>query len=205
MSTIAACGGFAAVCGSSIATAATMARVAMPSMRRYSYADSLSAGSIAAGGTLGILIPPSVPMVIYGILAEADIGKLFIAGILPGILLAALFIAAIAVTDSDQPCPLVPPASADALARANACGVPHLGRGLSVRRHHRRYLSRRFHTDRSRGHRRRRRIPFRLAARQSRMARHLRRAGRNRNHHGHDLRRHVRRPGLFQFRDRRRA
>lgn len=87
MSTIAACGGFAAVCGSSIATAATMARVAMPSMRRYRYSDSLSAGSIAAGGTLGILIPPSVPMVIYGILAEADIGKLFIAGIVPGILL----------------------------------------------------------------------------------------------------------------------
>jgi C4-dicarboxylate transporter, DctM subunit len=96
MSTIAACGGFAAVCGSSIATAATMARVAMPSMRRYRYSDSLSAGSIAAGGTLGILIPPSVPMVIYGILAEADIGKLFIAGIVPGILLAGLFIAAIA-------------------------------------------------------------------------------------------------------------
>ena len=71
MGTIVACGGFAAVCGSSVATAATMARVAMPSMRRYRYADSLSTGAIAAGGTLGILIPPSVPMVIYGILAEA--------------------------------------------------------------------------------------------------------------------------------------
>jgi tripartite ATP-independent transporter DctM subunit len=103
MSTIAACGGFAAVCGSSIATAATMARVAMPSMRRYGYADSLSAGSIAAGGTLGILIPPSVPMVIYGILAEADIGKLFIAGILPGILLTALFILAVAVQTAIDP------------------------------------------------------------------------------------------------------
>jgi tripartite ATP-independent transporter DctM subunit len=103
MSTIAACGGFAAVCGSSIATAATMARVAMPSMRRYGYADSLSAGSIAAGGTLGILIPPSVPMVIYGILAEADIGKLFIAGILPGLLLTALFIATIAAQTAIDP------------------------------------------------------------------------------------------------------
>jgi tripartite ATP-independent transporter DctM subunit len=103
MSTIAACGGFAAVCGSSIATAATMARVAMPSMRRYRYADSLSTGSIAAGGTLGILIPPSVPMVIYGILAEADIGKLFIAGILPGILLASLFIGAIAAQTAINP------------------------------------------------------------------------------------------------------
>jgi tripartite ATP-independent transporter DctM subunit len=97
MSTIGACAGFASVCGSSLATAATMSKVAMPSMRRYRYADSLSAGSIAAGGTLGILIPPSVPMVIYGLLAEADIGKLFIAGIVPGILLTLLFIAAIAI------------------------------------------------------------------------------------------------------------
>jgi tripartite ATP-independent transporter DctM subunit len=96
MATIVACGGFAAVCGSSIATAATMSRVAMPSMRRYRYADSLSTGAIAAGGTLGILIPPSVPMVIYGILAEVDIGKLFIAGVLPGLLLIGLFLAAVA-------------------------------------------------------------------------------------------------------------
>ncbi len=97
MGTIVACGGFAAVCGSSVATAATMSRVAMPSMRRYRYADSLSTGSIAAGGTLGILIPPSVPMVIYGILAEEDIGKLFIAGILPGLLLIGLFVTTIAL------------------------------------------------------------------------------------------------------------
>ena len=84
MATIAACAGFSAVCGSSLATAATMSKVAMPSMRRYGYADRLAAGSIAAGGTLGILIPPSVPMVIYGILTESDIGKLFIAGVVPG-------------------------------------------------------------------------------------------------------------------------
>jgi len=97
MSTVGACAGFASVCGSSLATAATMSKVAMPSMRRFKYADSLSSGSIAAGGTLGILIPPSVPMVIYGLLAEADIGKLFIAGIVPGLLLTALFMAAIAI------------------------------------------------------------------------------------------------------------
>ena len=103
MGTIMACGAFAAVCGSSVATAATMARVAMPSMRRYHYADSLSTGSIAAGGTLGILIPPSVPMVIYGILAEADIGKLFIAGVAPGLLLIALFVAAIAIQTAIDP------------------------------------------------------------------------------------------------------
>lgn len=96
MGTIGACAGFAAVCGSSIATAATISRVAMPSMRRFGYADSLSTGAIAAGGTLGILIPPSVPMVIYGLLAETDIAKLFIAGIIPGLMLTVLFFIAIA-------------------------------------------------------------------------------------------------------------
>ncbi len=95
MATIAACGAFAAVSGSSLATAATMAKVAMPSMRRYGYSDSLAAGSVAAGGTLGILIPPSVPMVIYGILTETDIGKLFIAGVIPGILLIVAYMGAI--------------------------------------------------------------------------------------------------------------
>jgi len=103
MGTVVACGGFGAVCGSSLATAATISRVAMPSMRRYRYDDSLSAGAIAAGGTLGIMIPPSVPMVIYGILAETDIAKLFIAGILPGILLILLFSIAVAVTVARHP------------------------------------------------------------------------------------------------------
>jgi len=96
MGTIGACAGFAAVCGSSIATAATISRVALPSMRRFGYSDSLSTGSIAAGGTLGIMIPPSVPMVIYGLLSETDIAMLFMAGILPGLLLTLLFFIAIA-------------------------------------------------------------------------------------------------------------
>ncbi len=86
MATVAACGGFSAICGSSLATAATMSKVAMPEMRRYGYADSLSTASIAAGGTLGILIPPSVILVIYGLLTETSIGKLFMAGIIPGLL-----------------------------------------------------------------------------------------------------------------------
>ncbi len=98
MATILACGGFGAVCGSSLATAATMSKVAMPSMRKYGYSDALAAGSIAAGGTLGILIPPSVVLVIYGILTEQNIGKLFIAGILPGIVAVACYLAAVAVT-----------------------------------------------------------------------------------------------------------
>jgi tripartite ATP-independent transporter DctM subunit len=95
MATIVACGGFSAICGSSLATAATMAKVAMPSMRRYGYDDGLAAGAIAAGGTLGILIPPSVLLVIYGILTQTSIGKLFAAGILPG--LVAIFFYLLAV------------------------------------------------------------------------------------------------------------
>ncbi len=92
MATIAACGGFAAVSGSSLATAATMAKVAVPSMRKYKYADSLAAGTVAAGGTMGILIPPSAALIIYGILTEEDIAALFVAGIVPGIITVAAYI-----------------------------------------------------------------------------------------------------------------
>jgi tripartite ATP-independent transporter DctM subunit len=95
MATIMACGGFAAVCGSSIATAATFAKVSMPPMRRYGYHDGLASAAIAAGGTLGILIPPSVIMVIYGVLTGTDITKLFIAGILPGLLAIGLYLCAV--------------------------------------------------------------------------------------------------------------
>ncbi len=96
--TVVACGGFSAVCGSSIATAATMARVTIPSMRKYGYADSLATGAIASGGTLGILIPPSVILVLYGVMTETDIGKLFIAGILPGVLGILFYMAAVQFT-----------------------------------------------------------------------------------------------------------
>lgn len=103
MASIVACGGFSAVCGSSLATAATMSKVAMPSMRKYGYAESLATGSIAAGGTLGILIPPSVVLIIYGLLTESDIGKLFIAGIIPGILGALFYIIAIMIVVRIKP------------------------------------------------------------------------------------------------------
>lgn len=97
MATVAACAGFAAISGSSVATAATMTTVALPEMRRLGYDVRLATGSIAAGGTLGILIPPSVIFLIYGFMAEQSIGKLFLAGIVPGILLALMFIATIAI------------------------------------------------------------------------------------------------------------
>ncbi|WP_158971235.1 TRAP transporter large permease [Chachezhania sediminis] len=86
LATVVACGGFSAVCGSSLATAATMAKVAMPSMREFGYDDRLATGSIAAGGTLGILIPPSVILIIYGVITETNIGMLFAAGMIPGLI-----------------------------------------------------------------------------------------------------------------------
>jgi len=93
--TIAACAGFGAICGSSIATAATMSKVAYPSMKKLGYSDSLSTGAIAAGGTLGIMIPPSTIMVIYGIVTETHIGKLFAAGVIPGLMTALLLMIAV--------------------------------------------------------------------------------------------------------------
>jgi C4-dicarboxylate transporter, DctM subunit len=95
MATIIACGGFSSVCGSSLATAATMARISLPSMRRFGYSDRLAASSIAAGGTLGILIPPSIILVIYGILTQQSIGMLFLAGLLPGIVGIILYVVAV--------------------------------------------------------------------------------------------------------------
>jgi len=97
MSAIGACAGFGAICGSSLATAATMAQVALPELRRYGYSGALATGTLAAGGTLGILIPPSVVLVIYAILAEQNIAKLFLAAFVPGILAAIGYMIAISI------------------------------------------------------------------------------------------------------------
>jgi tripartite ATP-independent transporter DctM subunit len=101
--TVAACAGFGAICGSSIATAATMSKVAYPSMKKLGYSDSLSTGVMAAGGTLGIMVPPSTIMVIYGIITETNIGKLFAAGVVPGLLTASLLMLGIVVVTSRDP------------------------------------------------------------------------------------------------------
>lgn len=101
--TVAASAGFGAICGSCAATCATMGTIALPEMRKYGYADGLATGSIAMGGTLGILIPPSTPMIIYCIMAEESIGKQFIAGILPGVMLAVLSILTIVVRVKIRP------------------------------------------------------------------------------------------------------
>ncbi|MEK9678392.1 MAG: TRAP transporter large permease [Rhodospirillaceae bacterium] len=101
--TIAACAGFAALSGSSVASAVTMGRVALPEMRRFNYNSKLATGCIAAGGTLGILIPPSTGFIIYAILTEESIGRLFLAGVFPGILLATLFIISIYIQTRINP------------------------------------------------------------------------------------------------------
>jgi C4-dicarboxylate transporter DctM subunit len=97
MATIVGCAGFAAICGSTNATAAAMGRVALPEMRRYGYKDSLATGSVASAGSLGILIPPSTIFIVYGILTEQSIGRLFMAGVFPGIILAALFMSVVII------------------------------------------------------------------------------------------------------------
>ncbi|MFV0421342.1 TRAP transporter large permease [Oleidesulfovibrio sp.] len=103
MATVSACTAFGAVCGSSPATAATMATVGLPEMKRYGYSDELAAGCVASGGGLGMIMPPSVVLLVYGVLTEQSIGALFVAGILPAILLTILFIIAIVVTCAVNP------------------------------------------------------------------------------------------------------
>jgi C4-dicarboxylate transporter DctM subunit len=103
IATIAACGGFAAICGSSVATAATFSRVAYPEMRRYGYPQSFATGVIAAGGTLGIMIPPSTVFAVYGLITEQDVGKLFVAGIIPGILAVAMYMVTITAIGMIRP------------------------------------------------------------------------------------------------------
>jgi C4-dicarboxylate transporter, DctM subunit len=97
IATIAACGGFAAICGSSVATAATFSAVAYPEMRRHGYPQSFSTGVIAAGGTLGAMLPPSTVLAVYGLITEQDIGKLFIAGIVPGLIAGGMYMITIAI------------------------------------------------------------------------------------------------------------
>ncbi len=103
MATVGACAGFAAVSGSSLATAATMSAVALPEMKRYKYDDSLATGAVAAGGTIGVLIPPSVILILYGVITEQSIGKLFLAGFIPGVLEAVFYMVTIYILCKRNP------------------------------------------------------------------------------------------------------
>jgi C4-dicarboxylate transporter DctM subunit len=124
IATVLACSGFAAICGSTAATAATMGRIALPEMRKYNYDNALATGTVAAAGTLGILIPPSTVLIVYGILTEESIGRLFVAGILPGALLTLFFVATVGLLCWRNPRlgPAGPPTSWAQKARA-ATGI----------------------------------------------------------------------------------
>lgn len=128
MAGIAACAGFGAVCGSSLATASTMGKVALPELRRYGYAPSLATGSIAAGGVLGILIPPSVVLVIYAILVEANVVTMFMAALIPGLLAVIMFMITIALIVRINPrsAPETAPVDRDALWSATKGVIPVL-------------------------------------------------------------------------------
>src|SRR5215467_6162280 len=103
IATVGACGGFAAICGSSVATAATFSAVAYPEMRRFGYPQSFATGVIAAGGTLGAMLPPSTVLAVYGIITEQDIGKLFMAGIIPGLLAMSMYMITMALIGYFRP------------------------------------------------------------------------------------------------------
>src|SRR5450755_1456229 len=103
IATIVACGGFAAISGSSVATAATFSTVAYPEMRRFNYPQSFATGVIAAGGTLGAMFPPSIVLAVYGLITQQDIGKLFVAGILPGFLAVSMYMITIAIIGRVRP------------------------------------------------------------------------------------------------------
>src|SRR6185436_18757650 len=103
MATVLACGGFAAICGSSVATAATFSAVAYPEMRRYGYPQSFATGVIAAGGTLGAMLPPSTVLAVYAIITQQDIGKLFMAGVVPGMLALSMYLLTVALIGLVRP------------------------------------------------------------------------------------------------------
>ena len=167
IATVGACGGFAAICGSSVATAATFSAVAYPEMRRFGYPQSFATGVIAAGGTLGAMLPPSTVLAVYGIITEQDIGKLFMAGIIPGLLAIAMYMLTIALIGV-VPAGLPADRPANHLARAVRRPEEYLGAGAAVRLRHRRALRpavpAALHPDRSRRRRRDRRVPDRRAA-----------------------------------------
>jgi hypothetical protein len=163
MSTIAACAGFGAICGSSIATTATMARVAMPEMERFNYAPSFAAGSVCAGATLGILIPPSVIMVIYGIMTEQSIGALFAAGVIPGIV-ATLFYLLASVWITRRHPSWGPPGDAGPLVGARRALGRIWGVLAAVRPGDGRHVRRLLHAHRGGRRRRNRRFPLRPRA-----------------------------------------
>lgn len=131
LATVISCGIFAAICGSTAATAATIGRMAIPEMKRYGYDESLATGSVAGAGTVGILIPPSTIFLVYGILTEQSIGKLFVAGIVPGIILVILFLLAVLFTCWRRPA-YGPPAPVSATLKEKVFAVLQLAESVCL-------------------------------------------------------------------------
>ena len=155
MATVGACTAFGAICGSGPATSATMAAVAMPEMKRYKYDMELACGSVASGGTLGMLIPPSVVFIVYGLLTEQSIGKLFISGIVPGLLIAFMFCIVIYLNCKLRP-HIAPPAPTILLEGEVHLSARRDGNAGPVPPGHRRHVHRTVHADGGRRDRRRR-------------------------------------------------
>jgi tripartite ATP-independent transporter DctM subunit len=128
MATVVACGFFAAICGSTAATAATIGKIALPEMKRYKYDDTLATGCLASAGTLGILIPPSTIFLVYGIITEQSIGKLFVAGIIPGIILTFLFVLTVGLICWRNPA--LGPAGASTKFQEKAIALTGIGEAL---------------------------------------------------------------------------
>ncbi len=182
MATVWASAGFGGICGSSIATAATMAKVAYPSMKRFGYHDQLAAGTVAGAGTLGIMIPPSTIMIIYGVFTETNIGKLFAAGVLPGILGAVLLCGAIVCTTWRHP-DWGPPRPAVVVARAIQRAEGRVGGRGALRVRDGRHLRRPLHRHRGGGDGGDGRARLRGGAPGAHLADALRGAARVRAHH----------------------
>ena len=167
IATVAACGGFAAICGSSVATAATFSAVAYPEMRRFGYPQIFATGVIAAGGTLGAMLPPSTVLAVYGIITEQDIGKLFIAGIIPGMLAMSMYMLTIALIGWFRPGFL--PTGPQTTWRERVAGLkdiwaPVLLFVFVIGGLYGAAVPAALHPDRSRRRRRQRRVPDRRAA-----------------------------------------
>ena len=195
MTTIGGCGGFGAVCGSSLATASTFMRIALPEMRERGYRPSLAAGSIAAGGTLGILIPPSNLMLLYGVLTEQFVIALFAAAVVPGLICIAIYFATIAIYVRVRP-GSGPGGSPHALARTVDRGQELLGRPPSRRGGQRRNLWRRVHCPRSGGGRLFHGLRLHVAARATHGQGAARGSGADRRVHRPDLHHHHRRDDI---------
>ena len=158
IATIAACAGFAAISGSSVATAATFSTVAYPEMRRFNYPASFATGVIAAGGTLGAMFPPSIVLAVYGLITQQDIGKLFIAGVLPGLLAVTMYMITVGIIGRARP-GWLPHRSRQRLGRPHARVTRGMGSRAAVFVRHRRALRRVVHANRGRRHGCRRRLP----------------------------------------------